>query len=69
VGRRPEGMKRRQPLVEHPCGTMKRGWDAGDFFMRGLEKVRAELRLTVLASHLRRVLNIVGMAGLRAALG
>ena len=36
--------------------------------MRGLEKVRAEFSLTALAYNLRRVLNIVGFAGLLAAL-
>jgi transposase len=69
VRRRPEVMKRRKTLVEHPFGTMKRWWDAGYFFTRGLEKVRAEFSLTVLAYNLRRVRNIVGMAGLLAALG
>jgi hypothetical protein len=69
VRSRPEVMKRRQELVEHPFGTMKRWWDAGDFFMRGLEKVRTECRLTVLAYHLRRVLNRVEMPQLMAALG
>jgi hypothetical protein len=67
--RRPEVMKRRKTLVEHPCGTMKRWWDAGYFFTRGLAKVRAEFSLTVLAYNLRRVLKIVGMAGLMAAVG
>jgi hypothetical protein len=69
VRSRPEVMKRRKTLVEHPFGTMKRWWDAGYFLLRGLEKVRAELSLTVLAYNLRRVLSIVGMAGLMAALG
>ena len=69
VRRRPEVMKRRKELVEHPFGTMKRGWDHGYFLMRGLEKVRTEFSLTVLAYNLRRVLNIVGMPGLMAALG
>jgi hypothetical protein len=69
VRSRPEVMKQRKQRVEHPCGTMKRCWDAGSFFMRGLEKVRAELSLTVLAYHLRRVRNIVGRPRLRAALG
>ena len=69
VRSRPEVMKRRKALVEHPFGTMKRWWDAGYFLLRGLEKVRAEFSLTVLAYNLRRVLNIVGMAGLMAALG
>jgi hypothetical protein len=68
VHRRPEVMQRRKTLVEHPFGTMKRWWEAGYFLMRGLEKVRAEFSLTVLAYNLRRVLNIVGMPGLMAAL-
>jgi hypothetical protein len=68
VRSRPEVMKRRKTLVEHPCGTMKRGWDAGYFLMRGLEKVRAEFSLTVLAYNLRRVLNLVEMPRLIAAL-
>src|SRR5262249_16983932 len=69
VRRRPEGMRQRQQLVEHPLGTMQRWWDAGDFFMRGLEKVRTECRLTVLASNLRRVLHLVEMPRRLAALG
>jgi hypothetical protein len=36
--------------------------------MRGLEKVQAEFSLTVLAYNLRRLLNIVGMPRLMAAL-
>jgi transposase len=69
VRSRPEVMKRRKELVEHPFGTMKRGWDHGYFLMRGLEKVRAEFSLTVLAYNLRRVLNLVELPRLLAALG
>jgi Transposase DDE domain len=69
VRRRPEVIKQRKQLVEHPFGTMKRWWDQGSFLMRGLEKVRTEFSLTVLAYNLRRVLNIVGMPRLLAALG
>jgi transposase len=69
VRSRPEVMKQRKQLVEHPFGTMKRGWDAGYFLMRGLEKVRTEFSLTVLAYNLRRVLNLVEMPRLLAALG
>lgn len=68
VRSRPEVMKRRKELVEHPFGTMKRWWDAGYFLMRGLEKVRTEFSLTVLAYNLRRVLNLVEMPQLMAAL-
>jgi transposase len=69
VRRRPEVMTPRKQLVEHPFGTMKRWWDAGYFLMRGVEKVRTELSLTVLAYNLRRVLNLVGIPRLIAALG
>jgi transposase len=40
----------------------------GAFLMRGLEKVRAEFSLAALAYNLRRVLNIVGLPKLIAAL-
>ena len=69
VRRRPEGMKQRKQLVEHPFGTMKRGWEQGSLLMRGLEQVRAAFSLTVLAYNLRRVVNIVGIPRLMAALG
>lgn len=69
VRRRPEVMRQRKQLVEHPFGTRKRWWDAGYFFMRGLEKVRTELSVTVLVYNLRRVLNLVEMPRLLAALG
>jgi hypothetical protein len=42
--------------------------EQGAFLMRGLEKVRAEFSLTALAYNLRRVLNIVGLPDLIAAL-
>ena len=35
--------------------------------MRGLEKVRAEFSLTALVTNLRRVLNILGMDKMMAA--
>jgi hypothetical protein len=69
VRRRPEVMKQRKQLVEPPFGTMKRWWDAGSCLMRGWEKVRTECSLTVLAYNLRRVLNLVEMPRLLAALG
>jgi transposase len=69
VRSRPEVMRQRKQLVEHPFGTMKRWWDAGYFLLRGLEKVRTEFSLTVLAYNLRRVLNLIEMPRLLAALG
>ena len=69
VRRRPEVMQQRTQLVEPPFGTMQRWWEQGFFVMRGLAKVRTELSLTVLAYHLRRVVNLVGIPRLIAALG
>lgn len=69
VRRRPEVMRQRTQVVAHPFGTRKRWWDAGSFLMRGLEKVRTEFSLTVLAYNLRRVVNLVEMPRLLAALG
>jgi hypothetical protein len=61
VQRQPEVMKQRKQLVEHPFGTMKRWMDAGYFLMRGLEQVRSEFSLTVLAYNLKRVVKLVGV--------
>jgi hypothetical protein len=69
VHARPQIMKQRKELVEHPFGTMKRSWNQGYFLMRGLAKVRAEFSLTVLAYNLRRVLNLVAMTRLLASFG
>ncbi|MDQ3697163.1 MAG: IS1182 family transposase [Gemmatimonadota bacterium] len=64
----PELGRRRKAIVEHPFGTMKRGMDQGYFLLRGLYKVRAEFSLTVLAYNLKRVINIVGVPRMVAAL-
>ncbi|HEX9870353.1 MAG TPA: transposase [Candidatus Tectomicrobia bacterium] len=69
VHARPQIMKQRKELVEHPFGTMKRRWHQGYCLLRGLAKVRAELSVTVVADHLRRVLNLVDMPRLLASLG
>ena len=67
--RRPEVMQQCQPWVEHPCGTMQRGGDAGSCLIRGLEKVRTECSGTVLAYTLRRGLTLVERPRLLAARG
>jgi hypothetical protein len=61
-------MKQRKELVEHPFGTIKHWWDQGHFLMKGLEKVKAEFSLSTLAYNIRRVLNILGVQRLIAAL-
>ena len=69
VKEHPEIMEQRKQLVEHPFGTLKHWWDQGHFLMRGLEKVKAEFSLSTLAYNIRRVLNILGVQRLMAALG
>ena len=68
IAQRREILDQRRETVEHPFGTIKQWMNQGAFLMRGLEKVRAEFSLTALAYNLRRVLNIVGLPKLTAAL-
>lgn len=61
-------IRTRQWLVEHPFGTIKRGFDQGYMLLRGLEKVKAEINLSVLAYNIKRVIRILGVKDLVAAL-
>jgi len=51
----------RQMIVEHPFGTIKRIWGFNYFLTRGLESVKAENKLHLLAYNMRRVINILGV--------
>ena len=68
VRARPEVLRRRQQLSEPPFGTIKRAMNQGYFLMKGLDKVGAEMSLTVLSYNLKRAINIVGVPKLIAAL-
>jgi len=68
VKNNPQMRKRRQQLCEHPFGTMKRALNSGDFLLRRLPKVGAEMSVTVLAYNMKRVRNLLGVPKLRAAL-
>ena len=61
---RPEILKQRREIAEHPFGSIKQWMNQGTFLLRGLEKVRAEFSLTALAYNFIRVVNIVGVASL-----
>jgi hypothetical protein len=63
----PDILDRRREVVEHPFGSIKQWMNQGTFLMRGLENVRGEFSLTALAYNLRRVLNLVGLKDLLAA--
>lgn len=64
---RPEILERRRDTVEHPFGSIKQWMGQGAFLMRGLENVRAEFSLTALAYNMRRVINILGVKTMIAA--
>jgi len=63
----PEKIKLRAQLVEHPFGTLKRAMGHGYFLTKGIERVSAEMSLSVLAYNMKRVLNIMGMKELMEA--
>ena len=64
---RPDILDRRREIVEHPFGSIKQWMNQGAFLMRGLDNVRGKFSLTALAYNLRRVLNIVGVGVVTAA--
>jgi transposase len=64
----PQAMRVRRETVEHPFGTIKARMGATHFAMKTLPKVATEMALSVLAYNLTRVLNIVGIMPLMAAI-
>jgi len=61
-------MHTRRNTVEHPFGTIKSWMGATHFQMRTLKKVATEMALHVLAYNLKRVMNILGIRPLIAAI-
>jgi transposase len=64
----PQAMRQRRETVEHPFGTLKMRMGATHFLMKRLPKVATEMALHVLAYNLTRVMNIVGVRPLIAAM-
>src|ERR1700753_361306 len=64
----PKAMRQRRERVEHPFGTPNDRMGATHFLTRTLPKVAAEMALSVLAYNLTRVMNIVGIKPLIAAI-
>jgi len=69
----PKAMRARRETVEHPFGTLKMRMGATHFLTKRLPKVATEMALHVLAYNLTRVMNIIGvqrlLAAMRACLG
>jgi transposase len=64
----PEKMRQRREMVEHPFGTIKARMGATHFLMKTLPRVAAEMALHVLAYNLTRVMNMMGVQPLLAAI-
>lgn len=58
--------KRRQAIVEHPFGTIKRQWGFSYILTKkGMERASSDVGLMFIAYNLRRIMNIVGRQGLK----
>jgi len=64
----PEKMRQRRETVEHPFGTIKARMGATHFLMKTLPRVATEMAMHVLAYNLTRVMNIMGIQPLMAAM-
>ena len=64
----PQAMRQRRETVEHPFGTIKMWMGATHFLMKRLNNVRTEMAVSVLAYNLTRVINIIGIKPLMAAI-
>jgi transposase len=64
----PEKMRRRRETAEHPFGTIKSWMGATHFQMKTLKRVRTEMALHVLAYNLKRLINILGIDPMIAAM-
>jgi hypothetical protein len=62
------GRALRQAAVEHPFGTIKTRMGTTHFLMKTLPRVATEMALHVLAYNLTRVMNIMGIQPLMAAM-
>jgi len=65
----PEMMRLRRETVEHPFGTIKSWMGATHFQMKTLRHLATEMALDVLAYNMKRVMTVLGVAGLIAAIG
>ena len=55
---------RRKCIVEHPFGTVKRGWGYTYTLLKGIKKVTGEIALIFTSYNLRRAISILGVVGL-----
>lgn len=63
-----EKYRRRQVMVEHPFGVVKRQWGYDHVMMKGLKKTDSEISLVFLCYNIKRVMNIMGIKGILKAI-
>jgi transposase len=68
LDKNPQAMRVRRETVEHPFATLKMRMGATHFLCKTLPKVATEMALNVLGYNLTRVMNIVGVTALVAAM-
>jgi transposase len=68
LDRNPDKMRVRRQTVEHPFGTIKSWMGSTHFQMKTLKHVGTEMALHVLAYNMKRVMRILGVGGLMAAI-
>jgi transposase/macrodomain Ter protein organizer (MatP/YcbG family) len=68
LDRNPNAMRQRRETAEHPFGTLKMRMGATHFLMKRLPKVATEMALHVLVYNMTRVMNIMGIQPLMAAI-
>ena len=68
LDKNPQAMRVRRETAEHPFGTLKMRMGATHFLMKTLPRVATEMALHVLAYNLTRVMNILGIQPLIAAM-
>jgi hypothetical protein len=64
----PQGMSKRRETAKHPFGTLKMRMGATHFLMKRPPKAATEMALQALAYYRTRVINIVGIQPLMAAI-
>ena len=60
IKQNPHYYKRRQAIVEHPFGTLKRHWGYTHTLLKGLKKVNGEMNLIMFCYNFMRTKNILG---------
>ena len=64
----PDAMRIRRCTVEHPYGTIKAWMGATHFLTKGLERVKTEMSLHILAYNFQRLIAILGIADVLKAI-